>query len=80
MWDLIVSVPDHCLSFYLAALLKFSMVYLINHLFILVSGSGTESFNNVRSDGRHEIIETNLQNESTISSNQNTYMLAIYKV
>ena len=23
MWDLIVSVPDHCLSFYLARVLKF---------------------------------------------------------
>ena len=30
MWDLIVSVPDHCLSFYLEQLLGGMFFFLIN--------------------------------------------------
>ena len=36
MWDLIVSVPDHCLSFYFKLLSNFSMPGTVNSM------SGTE--------------------------------------
>ena len=39
MWDLIVSVPDHCLSFYFPCILKVSVmnvfIFLLQHTRIL---------------------------------------------
>ena len=35
MWDLIVSVPDHCLSFYFAEVCCVSKGQLIHQLFIV---------------------------------------------
>ena len=30
MWDLIVSVPDHCLSFYFSFVLSFAIISVLN--------------------------------------------------
>ena len=39
MWDLIVSVPDHCLSFYFAIDQSFNLVTEFKFSFIEFSGS-----------------------------------------
>ena len=48
MWDLIVSVPDHCLSFYLA---KFHMEPLLVGGMRVVQGVWVKD-----QDGRHTLI------------------------